>query len=173
MSWNVKCHEMSNVVKCQRGTRVSPRYPVTLRRDHTTSPAPHGLPNPTLVWTNESTVACSVVSNVSSTRMRFSMKLRSTNGENKARLGSRSLGTLFQFFEGFTEWASWCETIDAMGQLHCLLAGTESDQQLEKLILYGNPELIVFRLQINKYQNSIVLFGPHYCRVQLPYMYKV
>ena len=95
------------------------------------------------------------------------MKLRSTNGENKARLGSRSLGTLFQFFEGFTEWASWCETIDAMGQLHCLLAGTESDQQLEKLILYGNPELIVFRLQINKYQNSIVLFGPHYCRVHL------
>ena len=30
-------------------------------QDHATSPAPHGLPNPTLVWTNESTCSlCSV-----------------------------------------------------------------------------------------------------------------
>ena len=31
-------------------------------QDHATSPAPHGLPNPTLVWTNESTcnLSCAV-----------------------------------------------------------------------------------------------------------------
>ena len=50
--------------KCS--TRVSPRYLVTLRRVHATSPAPHGLPNPTLVWTNESTCSlCSVTAQLS------------------------------------------------------------------------------------------------------------
>ena len=96
---------------------------------------------------------------VSSTRMRLHFCLRSTNGWNKETEGLCLEWLYFVSLEdsqighlGVKLWLCVGQTAACIFRLI-----PASDQQLEKQIYYGIPELIVLRLQINIYQTPIIL----------------